>query len=71
MTVYSQKACKPCVTLKYWLNNKQINDYNEEPIENHIDELREKGFWSAPVVKIGDRYFNGSDLSTLAQHLGV
>jgi len=70
MTVYSQKACAPCIKLKYWLGKKELA-YEEAPIENHVDELRELGFWSAPVVKIGERYFNGADLSTLAQHLGV
>jgi len=56
--------------LKYWLGKKEIT-YEEESINDHIDTLRDKGFMSAPVVKIGDRYFNGSDLSTLASHLGV
>jgi glutaredoxin len=70
MTVFSKKACVPCAKLKLWLNNKKLV-YEEVPIENHIDELSKLGFVSAPVVKIGDRYFNGANISSIAQHLGI
>lgn len=70
MTVFTQKGCAPCTMLKYWLKQKEL-DYEEIDIEPHVDTLRSLGFFSAPVVKIGDRYFNGANISAVAQHLGV
>ena len=68
--VYSQPACAPCANLKYWLKSKKL-DYQEEPLIDHIDRMRRLGFMSAPVVEIGDRFFSGSNLSAIAEYLGV
>ena len=68
ITVYSQKACAPCIKLKYWLDKHKI-EYTETPLEEHIPLMQSLGFMSAPVVAIDGKYFNGADLSSVAEHI--
>lgn len=69
MTIYSKKACAPCIMLKTWLQRKNFNNYTEEPIEENIDKLTSLGFMSAPVVEIDGVYYNGSNISVVADAL--
>lgn len=66
MIIYSQKACKPCVELKFWLKQKGYTDYEELPLEDHIDKLMGMGFQAAPVVEINGTFVSGS-LSNIAE----
>ena len=52
ITLYST-GCSKCQVLE----KKMHNDGIEFDISDNIDELIEKGFMSAPILKVDDNYF--------------
>ena len=52
ITLYST-GCPKCQVLE----KKMRNDGIEFDISDNIDELIEKGFMSAPILKVDDNYF--------------
>ena len=52
ITLYST-GCPKCKVLE----KKMHNDGIEFDISDNIDELIEKGFMSAPILKVDDNYF--------------
>ena len=58
VSVFTKPGCVPCVQLKQYLNHKGIS-YEEKPINDHIQQLTDLGFTSAPVLKVGDTYLSG------------
>jgi glutaredoxin len=68
INLYSKEACVPCAKIKLWFKNKQIN-YNEYSLNDHIEKLITLGFMSAPVVEIDGKYFNGANISSVAEYI--
>ncbi|OFI49515.1 hypothetical protein BG261_02750 [Floricoccus tropicus] len=64
VTIYTKSNCQPCKILKKHLTSKGI-EFQELSIFDYIDELKEAGFRSAPVIKIDDEMFTGLDMNKL------
>lgn len=56
ITLYST-GCPKCEVLKRRLTNDGI----EFDISNDVDKLIEMGFMNAPILQIGDNYYEFSD----------
>lgn len=56
ITLYST-GCPKCQVLE----KKMHNDGIEFDISNNIDELIEKGFMSAPILKVDDKFLEFKD----------
>jgi len=61
ITIYSKDNCNNCYILKndlvrYGINFEEIN-LNESP--EYIDDLKEMGFRSLPVIKYGENWDSG------------
>lgn len=56
--IYTAIGCKACEVAEEFLNNIDVNvikiDISED--KNAIKELRELGFTTIPVIKIGEKY---------------
>lgn len=74
VTVYTKPTCGPCVTLKKWLNHKNIN-YIEKNVDESNEALNEMvaktGFMSVPQTVIGDKVVTGPNFSLLSELLVV
>lgn len=46
--------CPRCITLKKLLDKEEV-DYQEQ--ECDVDEMESKGFMSAPMLEVNDKYF--------------
>lgn len=53
VTVYSKPDCQPCTLTKRALTNYGI-DYTERPVTDRLDEFKDRGFVSSPVVIVTD-----------------
>ena len=56
ITLYST-GCSKCQVLE----KKMLNDGIEFSISDNIDELIEKGFMSAPILKVDDKFLEFKD----------
>ena len=68
ITLFSKPNCKPCMELKMWFKNKQI-EYQEQDLYANLDNLISMGFQSAPVVLINDTYIAGNNISNVREAL--
>ena len=64
--VFSKPNCVPCANLKTWLKVKKL-DYEEVPIEEHMQKFIDMGFMGAPVVQVGDTYVAGANIGNVAE----
>lgn len=68
--MYTAIGCKACEVAEEFLNNIDVNvikiDISKD--ENAVNELRELGFTTIPVIKIGEEYvgkFNSAKIMRL------
>ncbi|OFI48808.1 NrdH-redoxin [Floricoccus tropicus] len=64
--IYTKENCPPCMMTKKHLTSKGI-EFQELSILDHIDELKEKGFSSAPVIKVGKEMFSGFNINKIKE----
>ena len=62
--IYTKSNCQPCRMTKKYLIKNGIG-FQELSIFDYAEELKAKGFMSAPVVKIDDDMFSGLDMNKL------
>lgn len=67
VTVYSKDKCQQCKGVKRWLKSNGIafNEINVSEQPEYIQEVKNLGFTSLPVVKYGDLVFSGLDIPKL------
>lgn len=67
VTVYSKDKCQQCKGVKRWLKSNGIafNEINVSEQPEYIQEVRDLGFTSLPVVKSDDLVFSGLDIPKL------
>lgn len=67
VTVYSKDKCQQCKGVKRWLRSNGIafNEINVSEQPEYIQEVKDLGFTSLPVVKSGDLVFSGLDIPKL------
>ena len=67
VTVYSKDRCQQCKGVKRWLKSNGIafNEINVSEKPEHIQEVKDLGFTSLPVVKSDDLVFSGLDIPKL------
>lgn len=68
VTIYTKPNCKPCVEAKFIMKRRGVS-FSEEPLSENIGELMEKGFSSAPVLKVGDRYIAAANKGAMMEAL--
>jgi len=61
VTVYSKDNCNNCYILKNDLHRMGVKfeEINLNKTPQYIDDLKEKGFRSLPVIKYGDQWDSG------------
>lgn len=64
VTIYTKPNCQPCKIAKKYLTSKGI-EFRELSIFDYAEELKAKGFMSAPVIKIDDEILPGLDMNKL------
>ena len=78
ITVYSKPDCQPCRNTKRALDRAGI-PYAEKPVADRVDEFKDRGFLSSPVVVVTDadgaelRAWSGfrfDELRALAKEVG-
>lgn len=67
VTVYSKDKCQQCKGVKRWLKSNGIafNEINVSEQPEYIQEVKNLGFTSLPVVKSDDLVFSGLDIPKL------
>lgn len=67
VTVYSKDKCQQCKGVKRWLKSNGIafNEINVSEQPEYIQEVKDLGFTSLPVVKSEDLVFSGLDIPKL------
>lgn len=67
VTVYSKDRCQQCKGVKRWLKSNGIafNEINVSEQPEYIQEVKDLGFTSLPVVKSEDLVFSGLDIPKL------
>lgn len=67
VTVYSKDRCQQCKGVKRWLKSNGIafNEINVSEQPEYIQEVKDLGFTSLPVVKSDDLVFSGLDIPKL------
>lgn len=67
VTVYSKDHCQQCKGVKRWLKSNGIafNEINVSEQPEYIQEVKDLGFTSLPVVKSDDLVFSGLDIPKL------
>ena len=67
VTVYSKDKCQQCKGVKRWLKSNGIafNEINVSEQPEYIQEVKDPGFTSLPVVKSEDLVFSGLDIPKL------
>lgn len=67
VTVYSKDKCQQCKGVKRWLKSNGIafNEINVSEQPEYIQEVKDLGFTSLPVVKSDDLVFSGFDVPKL------
>lgn len=67
VTVYSKDKCQQCKGVKRWLKSNGIafNEINVSEQPEYIQEVKDLGFTSLPVVKSDDLVFSGLDIPKL------
>lgn len=67
VTVYSKDHCQQCKGVKRWLKSNGIafNEINVSEQPEYIQEVKDLGFTSLPVVKSEDLVFSGLDIPKL------
>lgn len=67
VTVYSKDKCQQCKGVKRWLKSNGIafNEINVSEQPEYIQEVKDLGFTSLPVVKSNDLVFSGLDIPKL------
>lgn len=67
VTVYSKDKCQQCKGVKRWLKSNGIafNEINVSEQPEYIQEVKDLGFSSLPVVKSEDLVFSGLDIPKL------
>ena len=67
VTVYSKDHCRQCRGVKRWLKSNGIafNEINVSEQPEYIQEVKDLGFSSLPVIKSGDFVFSGFDVPKL------
>lgn len=65
--VYSKDKCQQCKGVKRWLKSNGIafNEINVSEQPEYIQEVKDLGFTSLPVVKSDDLVFSGFDVPKL------
>ena len=78
ITVYTKPDCQPCRNTKHALDRAGI-PYAEKPVADRVDEFKDRGFLSSPVVVVTDasgaelRAWSGfrfDELRSLAKEVG-
>jgi len=78
VTVYSKPDCQPCRNTKRALDRAGI-PYAEKPVADRVDEFKDRGFLSSPVVVVTDESgaelrawsgFRFDELRALAKEVG-
>lgn len=61
IVVYSKPNCMPCAMTKQYLTSKgvQFDEFDITEDDALLEDFMNRGFASAPVVQIGDNWFNG------------
>lgn len=67
VTVYSKDKCQQCKGVKRWLKSNGIafNEISVSEQPEYIQEVKDLGFTSLPVVKSDDLVFSGFDVPKL------
>lgn len=78
ITVYTKPDCHPCRNTKRALDRAGI-PYAEKPVADRVDEFKDRGFVSSPVVIVTDEAgaelrawsgFRFDELRALAKEVG-
>lgn len=71
--IYTSDTCPNCIKLKEFLkeNNIEFMEYNISKSVKHKRDLIREGFMSVPVMKIGDDYVLGFDISRIKNLLDL
>lgn len=64
--IYTGKDCKPCQAVKRWFDKNGII-YEERDARQHIDEMRQFGLSSVPVVSYRGQLIIGYDVEKLSK----